>query len=183
VYDVKRGYIILALSVLFVCQSFLPTQSFAFETRRVVLVGPVDTARFHSQEISKIIEDSWKRVFRYPFYEVTAEVHSIEKPVDKAAFEKLIRDHHADIVVATEIVRLHDITYNRGFWDDETWQDIDLLLTVKTYARANEQVQVFSVSRWQSEPLSINSGAAPLVSDAMDEVLARTPFKRVPQDI
>ena len=179
----KRGYILLTLLVLFAYQSFAPVQCFAFETRRVVLVGPVDTARYRSKEINKIIQDSWKRVFRYPFYEVTAEISSMDKPMNKAAFEKLIRDQGADIVVATEIVRLRDITYNRGFWDDETWQEIDLLLAVKTYVRANEQYQAFSVKRWQSEPLSVNSSAAPLISDAMEEVLLKASFKRVPQEL
>lgn len=178
----KRGCILLTLLVLFVYQSLTPEQCFAFETRRVVLIGPVDTARYHSQEINKIIEDSWKRVFRYPFYEVTAEIRSLGRPADKAAFEKLARDHAADIVVATEIVRLRDITYSRGFWDDETWQEIDLQLAVRTYVRTNKQYQSFSVSRWQSELLSINSGAASLVSDAMDEVLVKSSFKRVPQE-
>jgi hypothetical protein len=169
--------------VLFVYQSLIPVQCFAFETRRVVLVGPLDTARYQSQEINNIIQDSRKRVFRYPYYEVTAEIRNVAKPLDKAALEKSVRDNDADIIIATEIVRLRDITYSNGFMDDETWQEIDLQLAVKTYVPASGQYQAYSVRRWQREPLSVNSGAAPLISDAMDEALAKAPFKRVPQDI
>lgn len=181
VIGMMKRVITLTLLLLFIFQGMGPIQCLAFETRRVVLVGPVDTARYQSPEIDHIIQEQWKRVFRYPYYEIIAEIHIKGKLPDKALLARLTREHDADIALATEIVRLRDITYSRGFWDDETWQEIDLELKVSTYTRSGEQ-QSFVIKRMQSQPLSINSGAAPLLSDAMDEALAKAPFKRIPND-
>lgn len=181
----KKGTVVLSLLLVFAWQVFATGQCFAFETRQVVLVGPLDTARYHSSSVNTIITDHWKRVFRYPFYEVSAEIPVIKTPADNILLEKIADEHDADIVVVTEIVRLYDFTYTRygrGFFDDDTWQEIQLLLTAKTYARADGH-HAISVRRWQVEPLSVNSHAEPVVADAMEEILAKVPYKRVPQNL
>lgn len=181
----NKKALLLGLLLVFACQVIVPAACFAFETRRVVLVGPVDTAKYQSRSVNAIITDSWKRVFRYPFYEIVVEIPDPKAPVDQAMLEKIADEHDADIVVVTEIVRLYDFTYTRygrGFLDDDTWQEIQLLLTAKTYARKGGLHHAASARRWQVETLSVDSGAEPLVADAMEEILAKLPYKRVPQD-
>lgn len=179
----NKNYLLPLVAAILFWQSLAPVTCLAFETRRVVLVGPVDAVRDHNREIDRlnsIINNGWKRVFRYPFYEVVTEI-ARQQPVDRALLEKLGREHQADIVAAAEFVRLSDVTYQSGLWDDgETWQDIDLVLAIKTYVAANGCYQSFWVKRQQSLPLAVDSGAEPLVADAMDEVLDKIPFKRVP---
>lgn len=176
----KAGWLLAVLAVL-LYQSLLPPAALAFETRRVVLVGPVDTAGYKSEAVDALISGAWKRVFRYPFYEVVAELRGVPA-AGEADLAELARASEAEIIAAAEIVRLDDHTYQRGLWDDsETWQDIRLELSIKTYDASAKAYQAFRVKRQQSQPLSVNSGPEPLIADAMDEVLARIAFKRVPE--
>lgn len=177
----KKKYLMLAVFALCLLQSLTPLRCFAFETRRVVLVGPVDTANYQSEEINKLVNERWKRVFRYPFYEVVAETQKPGAKPDKTLLMNLAQQHQADIVVSAEFARLHSRIYTRGFWDDETWQETYLRLVIHTYQVDGQQLKTFSVSRSQEEPVTAYNGAYQLMDDAMDEVLQKIPFRRVPE--
>ena len=179
--SMRKGQLVLMLLLLFAYQCVTPVQCIAFETRRVVLVSPADMAHDQSSEINRIIIDSLKRVFRYQFYEVAAQVPAPSQLAGAELAKRLAHEHNADIVILTEIIRLRDVTYSRCFWDDETWQETDLQLKVSTFTKANGQSNRFIVKRYQHVPLSVNSGVEQLVSDTMEEVLLKIPFKRVPE--
>lgn len=161
--------------------AYIPETCSAFTTRRVVLIGPIDTARYQSEELNKLVSERWKRVFRYPFYEVVAQIQNPGKLPDKLLLARLAQEQSADLIVSAEFARLRSYTYSRGLWDDETWQETELRLVATTYLRSNDQYQVFSVSRSQNEPISVDTGPLRLMDDAMDEVLSRIPFKRIPE--
>lgn len=171
----------MVLMFFFTFQLLAPALCSAFETRRVVLVGPVDTAEYQSKGLSQLVNKRWRQVFRYPFYEVVAELSNSASKPDKAMLVRLAGQHQADIVVSAEFARLYSRIYTRGFWDDETWQETYLQLVIHTYQVKGDKAEKFSVVRSQEEPLTAYNGAYELMEDAMDEVLRKIPFKRVPE--
>lgn len=173
---------LLLVMMILLYQSVMPSGCLAFEVRKVILVGPLDSAQYQSEQINSLILDNWKQVFRYPYYEVIAEIRNSSKPLDQVLLQQLAKERQADIVVSTEIARLHSYTYSRGFWESETWQETELQLNIQTFNAANGQAQSFTVRRRQDEPLSVNTGVLPLMKDALEEVLRRVPYTRIPSD-
>lgn len=164
--------------------AFLSTSSYCQvgESLQVVIVGPINSANYRWDKLNQLILRKWHQHFKPPVYEIAAIVPQDQLPQqkgrpvvpDRDTMAAMAKHYQADIVVALDISRLRSDVLAEGLKENgNTWQETDLILECRTYEARSNRFDRFQVKRYQNEVMGVNTGAAILMNDAMDEVLRR----------
>jgi hypothetical protein len=161
----------LALLV-FTCALFVKLPSAqAYDSAKIVLPAVSDRSGYNSSELNAALLNKLRSQFRFPGYE-TILTSAMTMAPDRSAFEKITADKGADGAVAVEINYLRTQMYN-GFFDDETYEDTYLKLTLTYFDKKTGQYGQFKTNRSAREISSVYSGPLPLAMNAMEELLNR----------
>ncbi|MDF2633161.1 MAG: hypothetical protein K0R78_35 [Pelosinus sp.] len=188
----------LLLVIIFLqCYAFLaPLPALAYNTYHVAIVPLINTANCKDQEIIQLIETKVKDKFKFPFYEIipTQSVTTAlqkrllrEKITNQSAMKKLSTDLPADIIIAIELVHAESRIVRPFFWsydsDDETYLDTNVLVKCYTYSAKKDTYLSLKGSSYGLEPMRIDTNLYNSVEEAMDQIIRKLPYKRVPDDV
>jgi phenolic acid decarboxylase len=187
----KRIFILIMLLQFYTVLSPLP--SFAFKTYHVAIVPLINTANCKDQEVLQLIHTKVSDKFKFPFYEiipteaVTTALQkntTTEKVTDTAPLKELSKKLSADIIVVVELVQAQSTTITPSIWslNDDTYVDTNVLLKCYTYSASNDKYLSLKASNSGIEPMTVDTNLYNSVGKAMDQIIAKLPYKRVPND-
>lgn len=189
----KKFFILAFLVQLY---NFLtPLPALAYNTCHVAVLPLVNTANCQDEEILAMVQNKVKNKFKFPFYEIlppaampaTMDQAAAKQLKDKAAMKILAGDLSADIIVGIELVQAQSFTITPSVWrfyddNDDTYLDTRVLVKCYTYSAKNEQYASFKASQSGLEPMRVDTSLYNAVAQAMDQLMTKLPYKRVPAD-
>lgn len=185
----------LTTIILFLFFLISPTSVSAFPTYKVALLPILNTENITSTEIPDLIQYKLHRKLRFPFYEfipddgitrvlqtLPTKNGSIIPSKDNLSF--LSQTLSADIVLCVEInkARIHQDHYF-SLWDDKTIETTDILLKFYAYSSADNQYYLLKAAKFNSAPLSANSGLLHATTPVIDDLLKKLPFSTIPSSV
>jgi hypothetical protein len=188
---VKKIFILVALLQFYTILSPLP--ALAFKTYHVAIVPLINTANCKDQEVLQLLHTKVSNKFKFPFYEiipteaVTAALlknTATEKVTGKAPMKELSNKLSADIIIAVELVQAQSTTITPSIWSlhDDTYVDTNVLLKCYTYSASDDTYLSLKASNSGIEPMTIDTNLYNAVENVMDQIIAKLPYKRVPND-
>ncbi len=182
----KKFLILIAFLQLYIVLTPLP--AFAYNTYHVAVVPVVNTANCQDEEILKLIQTKVKDKFKFPFYEIIpVQKEALTRLKDKASIEQLANDLSADIVIGIELVNAQSAIVTPSFWsfysnNDDTYLDTRVLIKCYTYTVKDDIYLSLKASSSGLEPMRVDTNLYNSVGKAMDEIIGKLPYKRVPDD-
>ncbi|MCC5464261.1 hypothetical protein [Pelosinus baikalensis] len=189
----KKFLILIAFLQLYIILN--PLSALAYNTYHVAVLPLVNTANCQDEEIVELVQTKVKNKFKFPFYEIipaesaarAVQKDTLKKLKDKAAMEKLAKDLSADIVIGVELVQAQAVTVTPSFWglysdDDDTYLDTRVLIKCYAYTAKDGTYLSLKASNSGLEPLRVDTSLYNSVGKAMDELIGKLPYKRVPAD-
>ncbi|EIW20233.1 MULTISPECIES: hypothetical protein [Pelosinus] len=189
----KKFLILIAFLQLYIILTPLP--ALAYNTYHVAVVPLVNTANCQDEEILELIQTKVKNKFKFPFYEIMSvestagavQKDTLKNLKDKAAMEQLANDLSADIVIGIELVDAQSATVTSSFWglysdDDDTYLDTRVLIKCYAYTVKDGTYLSLRASSSGLEPMRVDTNLYNSVGKAMDELIGKLPYKRVPAD-
>lgn len=186
--------VLLLITFLQVTLIFNPFSALAYNTYHVALLPLANTANCQDKEIVELLQSKVINKFKFPFYEIipaesaAAMQQDALKPLkDKAAMKKLAKDLSADIVIGVELVHAQSTTVTPPFWgpysdDDDTYLDTRVLIKCYAYSAKDDTYLSLKSSNSGLEPMRVDTNLYNSVEKAMDELIGKLPYKRVPDD-
>lgn len=186
----KKIFILVALLQFYTI--FSPLPALAFKTYHVAIVPVINTANCKDQEVLELLHTKVNNKFKYPFYEiippedVTTALRdtTAKKIIDKASMKELSNRLSADIVIAVELVQAQSTTIIPSMlsMNDDTYVDTKVLLKCYTYSASDDTYLSLKAANSQVEAMRVDTNLYNYVEEAMDEIIAKLPYKRVPND-
>lgn len=186
----KKIFILVALLQFYTI--FSPLPALAFKTYHVAIVPVINTANCKDQEVLELLHTKVNNKFKYPFYEiippedVTTALRdtTAKKIIDKASMKELSNKLSADIVIAVELVQAQSTTITPSLlsMNDDTYVDTKVLLKCYTYSASDDTYLSLKAANSQVEAMRVDTNLYNYVEEAMDEIIAKLPYKRVPND-
>jgi hypothetical protein len=187
----KKIFILVALLQLYTI--FSPLPALAFKTYQVAIVPLINTANCKDQEVLELLHTKINNKFKYPFYEIipteavtTAlrENTTTKKIIDNASMKELANKLSADIIIAVELVQAQSTTMTPSIlsMNDDTYVDTKVLLKCYTYSASDDTYLSLKAANSQVEAMRVDTNLYNYVEEAMDEIIAKLPYKRVPND-
>lgn len=187
----------MSMLILLVLIFSLPHSVSAFSKYKVAVLPIINTENVKTTEISDLIQYKIQRKLRFPFYEFIpdTEIAAALKTLiirngtilpDKNNLSFLSQALSADIVLVVEIKRARvDLQNHFSLWDrsDETIETTDVLLKCYAYSAMDNQYYSMKAEKYNSEPVSTNSGLLPAITSVIDELLKKIPFTTIPSSI
>ena len=162
----------------------------AMTTLNVAVLPAVNTADYKYQDDIKIIEDTIRKPFKYPYYSLlpldrvqlttqfpTAGNHI--KLTDSDTMAQIANRLSADLVIAVELKRAR-MDRVHSVWLDDTYVDSDVIIKCYAYSTAARKYEVFKAVKYNREPESINTNADTVFKELTEELLTKLPYKRIP---
>jgi len=170
-----------------------PLPALAFKTNHVAIVPLINTANCKDKEVLQLIHTKVSDKFKFPFYEIipteaanTAlqENMTREKVTDKTLMKELSKKLSADIIIVVELVQAQSATITPSVWslNDDTYVDTNVLLKCYTYSASEDKYLSLKASDSGIEPMRIDRTLYNSVEKTMDQIIAKLPYKRVPND-
>jgi hypothetical protein len=197
-----RGEIMAMSKKIFILIAFLqfyaflaPLPALAYNTNHVAILPLINTANCKDKEILQLVETKVKDKFKFPFYEIipTESVTStikksmtMEKITNQSSMKKLSADLPADIIIAIELVQAQSLLVTPSLWslysDDDTYLDTKVFIKCYTYNVKNDTYLSLKASSSGLEPIRVDTTLYSSVEKAMDQIIRKLPYKRVPDD-
>jgi len=182
----KVLFLVLSLCTLGIT---VPVQ--AMTPLKVAVLPAINTANYKYMEDVQIIQDELKYPFKYPYYSListelvatgTQSFLSANKTIrlsDKQAMAELAEKLSADIVIAVELSQVKLVEFS-DFWQDEYYVESGIVLKCYAYSSVDREYHVIKVTRFETEPYSVNTNAAIFFKDLTGQILEKLPYKRIP---
>ncbi|MPL58354.1 hypothetical protein SDC9_03886 [bioreactor metagenome] len=158
---------------------------------RVAVLPLMNTAHYRCSEDIKIIQDTIKQPFKYPYYsllspEITAAASQafltdskLAKLTDKTAMAEIADKLSADIVIVVELSQASFWEFS-GFWLEENYVESGIVLKCYAYSAVDKKYHVIKATRFEVEPYTVNTTAAVFFKELTDQILVDLPYKRIP---
>ena len=189
----KKIFLFIALLQFYTFISPLP--ALAFKTYHVALVPIINTANCKDQEVLQLLHTKISDKFKFPFYEIIPaetvnaalqEKKTARNSTDKISMKELSEHLSADIVVAVELVQADSRIITPSLWslhtNDDTYVDTHVLVKCYTYSASDDNYLSLKASSSGIEAMRIDTDLYHAVEKSIDEIIAKLPFKRVPND-
>lgn len=165
---------------LFICMA--PAASAAdndgfTQSRTVIIAETTQQGRVARYMAARLHEP-----FRFPYYQ-QKELDRLLEPEDinSNTLKQLSTEWDADIVLVPVVQRWYWREY-MPLWLDERIDEYNYLLSVYVYDRKLDTFQAYSVSDFDRQEASVLTEQTSLLHDAMDALLKKLPYKRIPAD-
>lgn len=189
----KKIFVLIAFLQFY---AFLaPPSALAYNTNHVAILPLINTANCKDKEILQLVETKVKDKFKFPFYEIipTESVTTgikksmtMEKITNQSSMKKLSADLPADIIIAIELVQAQSLLVTPSLWslysDDDTYLDTKVFIKCYTYNVKNDNYLSLKASSSGLEPIRVDTTLYNSVEKAMDQIIRKLPYKRVPDD-
>ena len=141
----------------------------AYESTKIVLPAVSDKSGYNSPELNAALLTKLRSQFRFPKYE-TLLTATLTGATDRTTLEKITTVNDAEGAATVEISFLRNRIINSLF-NEETYEETDLVLTLTYFDKKTGQYGQFKANRYSSQVLSVSSGPLPLAVEALEELL------------
>ena len=163
----RLGQILLLCTLMLLVLNGSPAE--AIEPAKIVLPQVADRSGYSSPELNSALHTKLRSQFRFPRYEIVI-LPALSGTLDRAALEKVTADQKAAGLVQLEISALRN-WMRSGLFDDEIYEETDLLLTLIYYEKKENRFARIAAQRRAVEIAGVFSGPVPLALDALEELL------------
>lgn len=177
----KRFVLLLLLALWAAASAVFAAGEPRFDNMRTVLIVPPAQKSAEAQYMVQRL----KEPFRIPYWDrVQAQETLAPDAVTTEAMEALSEKYSADIVVVP-VVRTWYWRQHQFFFrfDGEIITDCAYYLSVYAYDRSRGTLKSYSSRGRERESASILNNPYDILGKAMDEILEKLPYKRIPTDI
>lgn len=175
----------------------LPHSVSAFPKYKVAVLPIINTENLKTTEVSDLIQHKIQRKLRFPFYEFipneemiaalkTLTIKNGSIIPSQNNLSALSQTLSADIVLVVEISKARiDLQNHFSSWNDfdETIETTDVLLKCYAYSTQDNQYYLMKAAKYNSAPVSTNSGLLHATDPVIDELLKKLPFTTIPGSI
>lgn len=193
----RSAKLYMSILILFLLVFSLPNSVSAFPKYKVAVLPIINTENLKTTEISDLIQYKIQRKLRFPFYEFipdteisdalkTLTVKNGKLIPDKNNLSFLSQALSADIVLVVEITKARiDLQNHFSFWNDfdETIETTDILLKSYAYSAQDNKYYFIKARKYNSAPVSTNSGLRSATDPVIDDLLKKLPFATIPDSI
>lgn len=150
-----------------------------FESMRTVIIAQTtrqgDATRYMTYRL--------KQPFRIPYYD-QKEISDMLSPgeINADALQRIAQSNNADIVLVPLVQRWYWEEYHT-YWLDEMITEYSYYLTIYAYNRQKNTFHSYSVNGYDRDSSSVLNQQQAVLSDAMDRLMEKLPYKRIPSDI
>ncbi|MBM6733319.1 MULTISPECIES: hypothetical protein [Megasphaera] len=172
--------LILALFTM-TASAFAADSEPRFDNMRTALIVSTTQRGAEAQYMLKRLREP----FRIPYWDrVEAQEQLAPDGITIDAMRALSEKYNADIVVVPVVQTWYWRQYQFFFrFDGEIVTDCAYYLSVYAYDRKQDTLKSYSSRGRERESASILNNPYEILGKAMDEVLAKLPYKRIPTDI
>ena len=172
--------LILALFTM-TASAFAADSEPRFDNMRTALIVSTTQRGAEAQYMLKRLREP----FRIPYWDrVEAQEQLAPDGITIDAMRALSEKYNADIVVVPVVQTWYWRQYQFFFrFDGEIVTDCAYYLSVYAYDRQQDTLKSYSSRGRERESASILNNPYEILGKAMDEVLAKLPYKRIPTDI
>ena len=152
-----------------------------FDNMRTVLVVPTTQQGNEARFMMKHLREP----FRIPYWDrVDAQEAISPDGITIDAMRRLSQQYNADIVVVPVVQSWYWRQYQLFFrFDGEIITDCAYYLTVYAYNRQLDTLKSYSSRGRERESASILNNPYDVLGKAMDDIMKKLPYKRIPTDI
>lgn len=176
----KRLFLLICLCMFSITAAAFGEEP-RFDNMRTVLIVQTNQnaypARFMKQHL--------KEPFRIPYWDriETTEVLAPQELMQDR-MHALAAQYHADVVVAPIVHTWYWTQRHLFLWhDDELFTECMYDLTVFAYNTQENTLKSYSASGFKREYASILNDPNEILTEAMDKIMKKLPYKRIPTDI
>lgn len=156
-----------------------------FDNMRTVLVVHTTQEQAANNYAARYMQSRLKEPFRIPYWdrlETTTFVTPQELTQDR--LRALADQYEADIVIVPLVHTWSWTQRHFFFWDDdEIFTECMYNLTVYAYDRKADTLKSYSARGYERKPLASLNNPNDILTPAMDTILKKLPYKRIPTDI
>ena len=147
--------------------------------RTVLVVPPAQQTAPAQYMMQRLIEP-----FRIPYWDrLQPEERSTEGTISRESMRSLAQKYNADIVVTPVVHRWYWRQYTLFFRnDDELITECAYNLAVYAYDAKTDTLKRYSSRGWDRDSASILNDPYEILIPAMDEIMEKLPYKRIPTD-
>lgn len=174
--------ILLSLLLLFAFTATALADGPRFDNMRTVVL--VDTTQ--NSYAARFMKNRLKQPFRIPYWDrIETDTALSPSDVTEASLRQIAAQYKADVVLVPVVQTWYWRQYMAGYWryDDEMITEYMYRLTVYAYDRRTDTWNSYSDSRRDAESASILNNPDEILGEAMDRIMQKLPYKRIPTDI
>lgn len=181
----------MAITWLIIYFFYLPTSVNAMTSLNVAVLPVINTANYRYAEDIKVIKNTIKEPFKYPYYSVIPDgavdsairaTATDNKAVSLSAEQtmaELAGKLSADLVIVIELSEAKIFQFS-NFCLEDTYIESGIVLKCYTYSALNKKYNVIKVTQFKIEPATSNTSGEVYFKELTDEILAKLPYKRIP---
>ena len=176
--------IFLFLLMLFaLCGTALAADEPRFDNMRTVVIA--DTTQ--DGYAARYMKSRLKQPFRIPYWDrIETDTALSPSEVNEDTLRALAAQYKADVVLVPIVQTWYWRQHMAGMWrfdDDEIITECFYKLTVYAYDKKSGTFRSYSDSGREVESASILNDPNDILSPAMDRIMKKLPYKRIPTDI
>lgn len=153
-----------------------------FDGMRTVVVADTTQGGYAASYMKRRL----KEPFRIPYWDRIEPAELISPDmVDVDTMRQLATTYNADIVVVPVVRQWYWRQFHSYHWyyDDEIYTECRYYLTVYAYNRADDTLKSYSSRGSKWDEASILNDPNDVLAPAMDQVMEKLPYKRIPTDL
>lgn len=176
----KRMLLLVCFFACFFSVSVLGEEP-RFDNMRTILIVQTNQntypARFMKQRL--------KEPFRIPYWDRMETTEILDSPeLTQERMQSLAAAYHADIVIAPVVKTWYWTQRHIFFWhDDEIFTECMYEFSVLAYNAQQHSFKSYSTHGFKRESASILNDPNEILTDAMNALMNKLPYKRIPTDI
>lgn len=174
--------ILLVFAVLFLFAASAFADDVRFDNMRTVVL--VDTTQ--TSYAARFMKKRLKQPFRIPYWDrIETENALSPDEVTEENLRQIAAKYKADVVLVPVVQTWYWRQHMAGYWrfDDEIITEYMYRLTVYAYDKRTDSWNSYSDSRRDVESASILNNPDDVLGEAMDRIMSKLPYKRIPTDI
>lgn len=175
----KKSILLVILLVIMSMTAFADGPR--FDHMRSVLI--VNTTR--QDEVTNYMTHRLMQPFRIPYWDrLQSEDCLSPQDITEDKLRTLAKTYHADVVLVPVVRTWQWRQYTLFFhYDDELITEYAYYFTVYAYDSQKETFKRYSSRGFDRESASILNNPYDILSQAMDQIMEKLPYKRIPTDI
>ena len=168
---------LLIVSSAFASSPVTPTP--VFDHMRTVIIAPTTQGSGPARYMAARL----RQPFRLPYYQ-KQEISEMLGPEDinQDALRSLATAYHADIVLVPVVKQWYYEEYH-SYWRDEMITEYHYVLAIYAYDRKADTFKAYDTYGWDKDETSVLNQPQAIMSDAMDVLMKKLPYKRIPTDL
>jgi len=177
-----KRIVCICICLLAMCSMALATDTTSFsgftQARTVIIAETTQRSAATS-----VMTERLQEPFRFPYYELQHwEGALTPEDLNQETLRTMSSQYAADIILVPIVKRWYWTEYHHFWYDDELIDEYSYHLSIYAYDRRSDTFREFSVSGFDRQEASVLTQPRAILDDAMDKLMRKLPYKRIPTD-